>query len=823
MVDVAPRSSTERVEDDDAPMMRSSRAGSSGMRLEVRLLLMWLLPLGVVLVGFTVCVAPSPDAAASRANAHALASLEVMVDTGRGVRALVEAAFDDESLAQCSRGAVHAVRARPLLDDIERTLRVLSEGGQIRGRRVEPASVALDTASRVQFDALLADVRSAREALDSPKDVPAIDARPICLAREAIGAIADRVHVTRISILSPGERHARLLSEERVARTRGLAVALFLLTALVTWLVLHRTWTRPVLQLAEYVRRFRVGEFAAPPRVERDDEVARLTRDVVALTDEVTATHADLVKQREHLRRVIENIPGFFVMTDADMRVLYTSRASPAFDLVGMDVATMLSDEDKPKLARALRRIADGEESVRFETIHSDVLTGAALHFENVLAPLVEDSVVTGYVGYSFDATEARARDRENRLLVASVSDAVDAILFTDASENVRFVNRAFVHSMRQPADEIIGKKASILDEWLADPNDRRLVRAAMAAHAHFDDTVTFRRTDGSMFTAELTVGPVRDVSGELIGYVATHRDITDRLQRERRAAHARRMEAVGSLAAGIAHELNTPCQFVDDNLHFLQQAQHIVQPFLVDVRALARQLSVKQSSDGALGSSPMEDAETARLVAKVARAFEHPKMDFLVDELPDAIAQAREGVDRIARIVSATMVFARSPAPDAAPTDVGDVLRNAVAVAAGSWRHVAHFEVHVDEDLPKLSVHADQIGQALVELIQNAGQAIQDAVNQKMRDTAGKITCAARRVRDEVHLTVTDDGVGISPAIVDRIFEPFFTTRTVGEGLGEGLSYVHHVVVDEHHGNVVVASQPGSGSTFTVVLPMTS
>jgi PAS domain S-box-containing protein len=304
--------------------------------------------------------------------------------------------------------------------------------------------------------------------------------------------------------------------------------------------------------------------------------------------------------------------------------------------------------------------------------------------------------------------------------------------------------------------------------------------------------------TDGVQRWVEITF---TDLSADpaVRGVVLHLRDVTERERLEVELHHAQKLESVGRLAAGIAHEINTPIQFIGDNVRFLQGA-------FGDLLTLRRaEYAVSAASD-----------EPARLLA-LARAqgvAADIDVDFLVEEVPDAITQTLDGVNRVATIVRAMKAFGYTN-DEKSPADLNEAITNTLVVASSELRLVA--DVRTDFfDLPPVWCYIGDINQVVLNLVINAAHAIRSADRGR-----GVVTVATRLVDGQVLIEVTDTGTGVPADIAEKIFDPFFTTKEVGDGTGQGLALTRSLVVDRHAGSITFVTEPGVGTTFTVRLPM--
>jgi signal transduction histidine kinase len=268
---------------------------------------------------------------------------------------------------------------------------------------------------------------------------------------------------------------------------------------------------------------------------------------------------------------------------------------------------------------------------------------------------------------------------------------------------------------------------------------------------------------------------------------------------------HAHKLEAIGSLAAGVAHEINTPVQFVGDNVTFLRRAFG----HLANVAVAAR----------ALLGAPAE-AQPRPEVAEVLRAVKRAKLDFLLREVPAALEQAGEGLQRIAHIVGAMKEFSHPSKGEKEPVDLARAIETTVTIARNEWKYVAEVETEFDPDLPHVPALRDDLNQVLLNLVVNAAHAISEVTDAGAKGK-GTIWVTTRREGEWAVVEVSDTGIGIPDHIVGRVFDPFFTTKPVGKGTGQGLAIVHDIVTRKHGGRIEVRSEVGKGATFAVHLPL--
>jgi PAS domain S-box-containing protein len=314
---------------------------------------------------------------------------------------------------------------------------------------------------------------------------------------------------------------------------------------------------------------------------------------------------------------------------------------------------------------------------------------------------------------------------------------------------------------------------------------------------------------DGRVRWASTSKMPLRDRGGRIVGTFGITRDITarrsaeeERKEMEVRLGLAQKMESIGRLAAGVAHEINTPLQFVADNSGFLQTAfAQIAQA----IKAHRWLLAIAKDS-----------STFTEVVREVEAAEEKAESDYLFSEIPKVLEQNLEGIGRISRIVASLKEFSH-PGTGRASADLNRVVETAATVSRHEWRYVADIVKDFDPKLPPISCFLDELNQALLNLIVNAAHAIAG----RKDGVRGTITLRTRRDGDWAVVEVGDTGCGIPPEIHNRIFDPFFTTKEVGRGTGQGLTQVHSVVVRTHKGEIDFTSEVGRGTTFRLKLPL--
>jgi PAS domain S-box-containing protein len=319
-------------------------------------------------------------------------------------------------------------------------------------------------------------------------------------------------------------------------------------------------------------------------------------------------------------------------------------------------------------------------------------------------------------------------------------------------------------------------------------------------------DNIHYRNTHGEERYLGLTITPFNGKDNSILGLTIIGADITDRVKIEAQLHQSQKMEAIGQLAAGIAHEINTPTQFVGDNTRFLQDAFGD----LVKVCNLYKE-SIKAAKSGALNEERIKDIEKS--VAEL-------DIGYLEEEVPQAIQQTLKGIDRITHIVQAMKIFAHPGGGEKEPIDIKKEIEKTIIITRNEWKYVAELITDFDATLPTVSCHRAEFNQVILNLIVNAAHAIADA-NGDHSSERGTIKISTALAGNWAEVRISDTGNGIPEEIRHRIFDLFFTTKEPGRGTGQGLAIAHSVIVDKHCGKIDIETGEDRGTTFVIRLPV--
>jgi PAS domain S-box-containing protein len=350
-------------------------------------------------------------------------------------------------------------------------------------------------------------------------------------------------------------------------------------------------------------------------------------------------------------------------------------------------------------------------------------------------------------------------------------------------------------------------REGMTLNSSIADARLRARLEAALAEPAGFSQEaqtlgVTSAGSGGTPIHHEIRI--VRSGEDELVCIV---RDVTDQRGLEDRLLQSQKLGAIGQLAAGVAHEINTPMQFIGDNLHFAQTG----------IADLFKLLDMLRSTVEAACHSPPSEARLTELAqAEIDLDFEYTR-----EALPTAIERSLGGVERVTKIVRAMKAFAHPDSDRLSPTDLKGLIESTVMVATNEWKYVADVDLQLDQELPPVPCLGGELNQVVLNLIVNASHAIADVVGSS--GNKGKISISTGSDATHAVIRVSDSGTGIPEHARAKVFEPFFTTKEVGKGTGQGLAMAYNCVVKRHKGTIEFETELGEGTTFVIRLPLQS
>ncbi len=407
--------------------------------------------------------------------------------------------------------------------------------------------------------------------------------------------------------------------------------------------------------------------------------------------------------------------------------------------------------------------------------------------------PVPADEPITSDSAERRNLADALAHERN---VLRTMIDLIPAFIYCkDAQSRFTACNKLVANRMGVSPEDLIGKTdfdffpREMAEKFYADE------QALLASGDPLIDIeeLAFDKLSGTNRVILTSKVPLHDAAGNLTGLVGTGFDITDRKAAEERLASSDRLESIGRLAAGVAHEINTPIQYLNDSVSFIREG---VQELLAYIDRL----------HAAVPARP----------AEVSAAEED--VEYLREELPPALSRVADGLSRIAEIVRSMKHFSHADQAEMSAVDLNAAIASTLVIARSEYKDVADVETFYGQ-IPQIVCHGGQINQVVLNLVVNSAHAIADQVAE--HGGRGKITVRTVAEDGHVRISISDTGGGIPEGIRARIFDPFFTTKEVGRGTGQGLSIARSVIVKAHGGQLDFETEPGKGTTFHVRLPI--
>lgn len=526
---------------------------------------------------------------------------------------------------------------------------------------------------------------------------------------------------------------------------------------------------------------------------------------------DVTTTYRVLRESEERFKFAVEGSGGAF--WDWDVKGSIVTRSGQLPGMLGLprlssNPAALRERIHPDDVARTCRRFADllqaGADTcaVEHRVRHEDgswrwIMTRCAvMKRDEASRPLRVLGVHTDITDLKEAEASLRDHRNRNRLLAKVAAHTTNAVIITDAQRRIVWTNRSFTTITGYTLEDAQGKSpGALLQGSGTDAETVEEIRAELARATPVRKRILNYRKDGSPFWLNLEIQPILTAEQTVESFVAIMEDLTERERLEAELRLSQKLESVGQLAAGIAHEINTPIQFVGDSVTFLEEAWRDIEPLLGQAQA-ARSAGAPTACD--------------RMSAS--------EIGFLVENFPGAISRARHGVQRVANLVRAMKEFAHPDQGEYSSADINRAIESALAVSRNEIKYVGTAATDLGE-IPLVPCRIGSINQVLLNLIVNAAHALADRGHTPQ---TGRIEVGTRVESEHVVIRIRDNGCGIPEAVRERIFDPFFTTKEVGRGTGQGLAITRSIVVEQHGGKIAVESQPGEGSCFEVWLPLT-
>jgi PAS domain S-box-containing protein len=532
----------------------------------------------------------------------------------------------------------------------------------------------------------------------------------------------------------------------------------------------------------------------------------------------ILALQSLLVIQRTMLRELLDNIPDLMYVKDRESRFVlanpptaYALGAQHPRDLIGKTEFDFIpAARAEPSFSNEQNVMQTGMATFNREDVVLNYL-GDDIPVLTTTVPLRDNNgYITGIAGVAHDISERKKTEEALAVAERNYRGMFDQALFgifqVDLDGYLTGVNPAMAfYLLYESPEEMLATQNSPLWTIAVSPERSAELQAALHGHGHVKAfELQVLRKDQSKIWISTTVRAVVN-GGKHVGFEGMFEDVTERRLLRDQLLQAQKLESVGQLAAGIAHEINTPTQYIGDNVRFLKKS----------FASLSKLLDLYER----LWQEVCSDTVSSSLKEEMQAALKKTKVGFLQVEIPKAIDDGLEGVKRVSSLVNAMKEFSHPGANEKVPLDLNHAIQSTIAVAQNEWKYVAEMETDLDPTLPMVSCLPGEFNQVILNLIVNAAHAIGDRTREN-NGAKGKIGVRTARCANGVEIRISDTGTGIPEGVRAKIFDPFFTTKEIGKGTGQGLAIARSVIVDKHQGSIDFETVMGQGTTFVVRLP---
>lgn len=412
-----------------------------------------------------------------------------------------------------------------------------------------------------------------------------------------------------------------------------------------------------------------------------------------------------------------------------------------------------------------------------------------------------------GAFGIFRDITESRQVEETLHMFKKFADESRLGFGWADLDGRIVYVNDSLCYMLGEgQKDDVLGK---IVTKYYDEETQLRLAEEifpTILQEGQWMGELDIHSADGRIVSTYNSLFALQNNHGKPMSFANIVTDISERRKIEAEIGQARKLEAVGQLAAGIAHEINTPTQYVGDNNRFLQEAFDDILRLFTEYQQF---LQVAKAGN-----------IDQHLIDKLEALIDEVDVPYLLVEVPKAIEQSLEGIDRITHIVRAMKEFSHPGSKEKMPIDINKAIETTITVTRNEWKYVAEMKTDFDPNLPRVACLQDELNQVILNLIINAAHAISDVMSADSSDK-GLITISTAANENWVEIRIQDTGIGIPKAIRDKVFDPFFTTKETGKGTGQGLAISYNVIVKKHEGSLTFETREGKGTTFLIRLPV--
>ncbi len=521
-----------------------------------------------------------------------------------------------------------------------------------------------------------------------------------------------------------------------------------------------------------------------------------------------------LINAEQEKATILSSISELVIYIDSDRKILWANKAAlEAFKKTAGELRSACLCEYICKGKNGcdnndcpLKRIPETKRMEEIEQVSDDSKIWAMKCYP------VHSDTNGGAVVIAQDITEQKESESELLRVYTAVGEALEAIIITDLEGHATYINRAFTDVLGYTLEDL--KKKTIFSIYVNDEEKSKLLKLQSEDKWKGWQWKTHaRKSDGTIIPALIRSTPIPDKNDLPVEMLFIITDLTQHEEEEKehkqlelQLIQAQKLESIGQLAAGIAHEINTPTQFVGDNTNFLRDSFNSI------VRII--------DAYNELLDAEKKGSVSPEQLSEIEKILEEEDLDYLKEEIPEAISQSLNGIKRISEIVLAMKEFSHPKVDEKKATDINKAIENTLTVSRNEWKYVAETETELTKDSPMVQCFPGELNQVLLNMFVNAAHTIADA-NKKIKRDKGLITIKTERSGKSFKISISDTGMGIPDEIKPKIFDMFFTTKVVGKGTGQGLALAYDVIVNKHNGLLTFDTELGKGSTFHIELPL--
>jgi PAS domain S-box-containing protein len=530
------------------------------------------------------------------------------------------------------------------------------------------------------------------------------------------------------------------------------------------------------------------------------------------INDKKAAENA-LIKAEQEKATILGSISELVIYINSERQILWANRAAlESFDKTAEELkkTTICESICKRKGQCAnnnciLKKMVMANSTEETEKVAEDGKVWA-LKCYPVLSEAVGDTVLVAK-----DITAQKKAESQLQRVYTAVEEATEAIIITDLEGYATYINRAFTLQLGYSLENM--KEQTVQSIYSDDTDNKQLELHSAGVWKGWQWRAHARKADGTMIPAQIRSTPIPDKNDIPVEMLFIISDLTQhekeeeqRKQLEFQLMQAQKLESIGQLAAGIAHEINTPTQFVGDNTNFLQDS---FKSIIKTMDAYNELLKAEKK-----GEVPPD------LISQIDKILEEEDVEYLKEEIPEALTQSLGGIERVSKIVLAMKEFSHPRMDEKKAIDINKAIENTLTVSHNEWKYVADAETDFTSKSSMVQCYPGELNQVLLNMFVNAAHTIADA-NKARKISKGLITVKTESSDKYFKISVSDTGMGIPEEIRPRVFDMFFTTKEVGKGTGQGLSLAYDVIVNKHGGKLTFDSEVGKGTTFHIELPL--